>query len=352
MITEKQTPPQTDADIYKAELGKALQVNYKPRHMTISIDGRCNLKCKYCQWHCEGPLAKYKSFYLSYEQVKVQIDALIDFGVKHIHVCALGEPFLNKDIFRIFKYIEKNNKPSVLTNGTSVVTPYLEKIADAGLEFYATDIDTVDPAEYKRLCGKDEIGSVLSNLEWLAGERAKGRMDTDLFVYTIINKQYLNHLPAVAKRLADVGITSWYLNPLNINYDERGFLTRENAFLDNPEEAWETVAEVKECCAKAGLDVIVNKFFEPGTKKEKVGVCPTLWHRMMLNIPYPGIPRDKVYGNVSTGCPLSRDPGYNLGNMFEQSLDEIWNGPVIQKLRKQIQQDEIKRCKDLCYVRY
>jgi MoaA/NifB/PqqE/SkfB family radical SAM enzyme len=347
------TPNQIPSDeaAYLAERGKVLKTSYKPRNMTINIDGRCNLKCRYCQWHSDGPLAHYKSFYLDYERTCRQIDALIDFGVKHIHVCALGEPFLNKDLFKIFKYIEKHNRPSVLTNGTSVVTPHLERLADANLKFYATDVDTVDPKEYTWLCGKDELKSVLSNLEWLAEAREKRNLDTELYVYTIVNKKYLDHLVPIARRMADIGINYWYLNPLNINFNGSGFMTRENALLDNPEEAYDTITEVKQVCKELGLNVIINKFFDP-TKKNTVDVCPTLWHRMMLNIPYPGIPLDKVYGNVSTGCPLSRDPGYNLGNMFDDSLDEIWNGPIMQKLRHGILNDTIPRCKELCFVRY
>jgi molybdenum cofactor biosynthesis enzyme MoaA len=76
---------------WQAERGKKIRVSYPPRWATINIEGRCNLSCRYCGYHGENGLKLAKPFFLTFEEVKQQIDYLTS-KVDHIHICGIGEP--------------------------------------------------------------------------------------------------------------------------------------------------------------------------------------------------------------------------------------------------------------------
>jgi|GEM_PF-2271860 len=321
-------------------------VTKNPEWITINIDGRCNLKCTYCPYHGEQRLVSPKTFFIDYDQFKVQADLAMDFA-NRVHICAIGEPFLNKDIFRMFDYLnDKGHQPSVLTNGTSVISDKLEQIMDSNLSYFATDVDSLYPDIYKKLCGKDELDNVLSNMGKLAELKAKNGFDTRLMVNTIINRRILPELEGMYHRLNDLGVDSWSLNGLAIPLDGVDFLTRGNSLLDEPETVYPIIKRLRELFADNHMQLEVAGFFDPEVDNNDLR-CSFLWRRLMLNVPSPDVDQDKWYGNVVPGCMLSLE-GYSLGNMFDSSLNEIWNCDKYVAMRNDLLAGNIHRCKHLC----
>lgn len=62
-------------------------------------------------------------------------------------------------------------------------------------------------------------------------------------------------------------------------------------------------------------------------------VCPYPFEEIEIN----------VQGDVYTCCP-SWNNGYSIGNIYKQSLDEIWNGEKVQILRKKILTNDFSLC--------
>lgn len=347
-IQERGVRDLVNSFVYQFEEGKLIKVHYPPRHVTINIDSRCNLRCQYCHCHGTNSRLSTRGWHVNFEQVKKQIDILRDNHVGHIHICGVGEPFLNKDIFKIFDYLNKiGDRPSILTNGTSVISNKLEKIIDANLSYFKTDLDTLDRNTYKEICGKDELGYVLSNIENLANLRSQKKSDMQMKVNTILTKQTLPHLKAICDKMIELGVDLWRLTSLMLGDEEKDYLSKENALIGKESEVYHVIHDLREHAKKYNLKINISEQFDPDCDNDNL-FCSSFWKRVMLNVPTPGIPEDKWYGNVVVGCFLSFDVNNNLGNIFDTDFNKIWNGNKMAELRKKIQRDEISYCNDVC----
>jgi len=333
--------------IRRLEGGIFKSVHYKTPSVTINIEGRCNLKCEYCIYHGENSIEGYKNWWLSFEQIKPEIDILVKYGIKNIHVCGTGEPFLNRDIFKIFKYIRSNGAiTSVLSNGTSVISDKLEKIIEADLRYFKTDIDSIDRNEYKQITGKDQLDIILNNVKQLVDLRNIKKSKMLIGVNTIIRKESLNKLDAILDKCIMLGVDFWNLTQLLISFEDKGVLTRENKFLDNPDPVRKIVGKLIEKGRKHNINVKCPAFFKSNSKN--LNICLRPWSTFMLNVPNINIPKEKWYGNAVVGCTNYKTVHYPLGNLFDDGPHKIWNGKQIKLLRENLMKNKDRECVELC----
>jgi len=224
----------------------------------------------------------------------------VNYGVENIHICGTGEPFLNKDIFKIFKYIRlKGATTSVLSNGTSIISDKLEKIVDSDLRYFKTDIDTVDRNEYKRITGKDQLDNILNNISQLTDLKKKKNSKMLIGVNTIIRKNSLDKLDSILDKCIALGVDFWNLTQLLIAFEERGVLTRENKLLDNPNVVRKIINKLIEKGKKNNINIKCPDYFK--STYNNSNICLRPWNTFMLNVPNINIPKEKWYGNVVIG---------------------------------------------------
>ena len=85
---------------------------YPPKYVTIAIDGYCMNACEFCSSHCfdsgknEYSNHQYKiPYFLSLNDFCKIVDMCYKAKVPHVHIVAAGEPFLNKDVFKMIDYL-------------------------------------------------------------------------------------------------------------------------------------------------------------------------------------------------------------------------------------------------------
>ncbi|HPN29470.1 MAG TPA: radical SAM protein [bacterium] len=342
MLTENEI--RKNYDTYLEERRKKLEVSYLPLYATINIEARCNFKCKYCIYH--GPEKKYNCNYsYTFEQIKDEIDLLLKHNIPKIHICGIGEPFLNKDIFRVFDYLNsKGQRTSILSNCSKIVSDKISKIVDADLLCFSTDLDASNKEDYNWLCGRDDFDILLDNLKKIIALKNDKKKDLKIQVNTIITKKYLHQLKEIGYILKELGVDMWALMFLAVNYEDAGFLTRENTLFNEPELVYPVVKELEEFTSKNKIDFYYPYFFKEDFPNSSLH-CVKPYTQIMLNIPSPDISQDEIYGNVSPGC-YPDFPSY--GNLFRNSFDEIWNGKKIVDMRRKLNNFEHFRCKHLC----
>ena len=127
-----------------------IEVPYNPLTATVLIGSRCNLKCRMCVYNSRDTNRSRTPLRVSFEDFKKEVDVLANNGILHVHICAIGEPFLNRDIFKMIEYVKKNNLGcSVMTNGSKVMETKIEQIVSSGLDAFHVDMDSGDPDEYE-----------------------------------------------------------------------------------------------------------------------------------------------------------------------------------------------------------
>jgi len=85
----------------------------------------CNIQCEHCFISCSPVNHNFE--FMNYNQVNRFLQESIQKGVKEYYFTG-GEPFMNKDIFRILEKTLQIGPATVLTNGMLIKPQYAEKL--------------------------------------------------------------------------------------------------------------------------------------------------------------------------------------------------------------------------------
>ncbi len=116
----------------------------KFKNIYIEITNECNLKCNYCP---SSHLNLHQ--YLSIDNFKIIIDKIKDY-TDGIYLHILGEPLLNKDIFKMISYANSFLKVSLTTNGT-LIKNYLNELIAANLYIINISLQNLYQFSYEKI---------------------------------------------------------------------------------------------------------------------------------------------------------------------------------------------------------
>lgn len=153
LLTEPDTPKNTDR--YFRE------INY----LRVSVTDRCNLRCFYCVPVAGLTLVPHKEI-LSYEEIVTVIEAGVRAGIKKVRLTG-GEPLVRRGICNLVSRLAQMpgiKELSLTTNGV-----LLEKMAkplkQAGLARINVSLDSLDPATFCRITGRDHCLDVQKGID-------------------------------------------------------------------------------------------------------------------------------------------------------------------------------------------
>ena len=171
-----------------------------PVRITPNFNGYCNLECVMCHiWQFPNGF---------YDQIDFwpKLEAEIIPHLKEIDTFS-GEPFLQKDTFRLIDLVTKIN-PEVIwsftTNGNWLlndhIRSYLDKIP---VKTFSLSIDSFDSENYKTIRRKGSLEKVLENFSRLKKyeeERlSKGLSSLGLSVHVVIQKGNWQEVPQIVE---------------------------------------------------------------------------------------------------------------------------------------------------------
>lgn len=150
-------------------IGKAKRENYEkktgipiPINLLISVTSECSLNCKYCY----GPKNKEK-IELPLELIDKVVTEGKNLGT-YWNVISGGEPFLRKDLFKIFEK-HKDVGFTVFTNGLPVNTKLAKKLAELGNVMPAISLEGFkEKTDFRR--GKGVFKRVMNSMDILKKE--------------------------------------------------------------------------------------------------------------------------------------------------------------------------------------
>ena len=134
----------------------------KPTFVSFNSLNSCNSACPMCAvWRRGGEM-------LTVEEMEPIFRDLKDFGYKVVEISG-GEPFLRDDIYDVFALLDRLGfLYTAASNGTLFTPDGIDRLRSArGLLQLAVSIDSLDPATYERLRGRDLLPVALDNLDKL-----------------------------------------------------------------------------------------------------------------------------------------------------------------------------------------
>ena len=256
-------------------------VDRVPINLDIELTTRCNLKCIMCPHSFNPP----KTQDLPIDDVKKIIDEFIEKGGLAIKFCYLGEPLLYTDLIEVIKYAKEKGiiETIIATNGTLLTTKISSELIRAGLDFIIFSVDSRFEDTYERIRVNGNFHKVRQNISSLFTLR------------TLMN----SNTPKIQIQAIPMDI-----NKCEINSGQY-------------KDFWESFCDI----------IRISPFCLDYKNIREIGetpdfFCPSPFRRITI----------RVNGDIAVCCG-SRNDNKILGNIYDNSLEEIWTGVRFNHIR-------------------
>jgi radical SAM protein with 4Fe4S-binding SPASM domain len=297
-----------------------------PYYLTIETGNFCPLRCVFC------PTGQEKEGlpkgYLDFKNFKKIIDELGDY-LLIVELYNWGEPFLNKNFFRMIKYARNHN---IIVTTSSNLNFFNEEICNklmqSGLNILMISLDGASQATVETYQRGNNFRKVFANIQKIVKKKGELNIRKPLLQWKFFVTRFTENEVLKAKELArNVGVDYIEFAKLLCDMSQRFFL--------NPEAQYENVKDWLPINERYSAYSRTTK----RRKKLLINDCSSLWTRSVINWDGNVFPCCNVYG-VKWG----------FGNAFEKGFSEIWNSDVYRFSRERVANGKISKLVTICGV--
>ena len=304
-----------------------------PRSIYLETTSRCNSLCETCILTFGGREPQKDLGWDEFRRVVDQFPVL-----ERVLLHGIGEPLLNRDLPRMIEHL-KGRGATVLFNSNAItLSPRLRTALIASrLDELRVSLDATTAPTYARIRGVDALDKVVANLEGLAeAKRRAGSAHPRVTLWFTALKDNIEEIPALVPLAARVSAEG--INLQRLVYNGLGMATEAQSLFGRVKDREEALLVLTEAAAaEAGV-----AFTASGAVAPEVSLMPTHDDRPWSACRRPfSLVYVTVHGNVLPCCiaPFITQhyDGIILGNLFRQSLEEVWWGEPYLRFRSAIQ---------------
>lgn len=257
----------------------------------------CNLKCPMCprQDYIPG-----KGF-MPFDVITKIIDDATSYGLCAFNFGGLGEPTLYPDLFTVIRYAKDKGviDVNIHTNGTRLTPEFNKKLLDSGLDRIIISLDSANKESYERIRVGAKFEKVYAAVEDLVMQRDK-HPTSRLHI-----KANFIEMDEADSRDKDEFLAYWSKRVNRIS------ILRYLDCEDGEEEV----------------------FHKANYIQDEAYVCAELWRRLTI-----------WSDGTATVCYRDIKKKVAVGSIHEQSINEIWTGDKLQKIRDAHRKGDFKKC--------
>ncbi|HLD29670.1 MAG TPA: tetratricopeptide repeat protein [bacterium] len=341
-------------------------IRSKPRWISFALSSRCDLDCYMC-----GLKEAFRNN--EWDMPAKVLDELFQWlpHMEHVHWLG-GEPFIYRNFKNIFLEAAKNDEllQMINTNALNIDGKWAEELAGHRVTLKLS-IDSIQKETYEGIRKGARFERLLKNIELIhyyrdkKSKESKGRK-LKTFFYAVIMRNNYRELENFVRFAIHHRFDAVEIVPLSPD----SLKNRDNIYLYNNRTAAEFLK--KKIPAVSRL-----------AEQNKIEFCnmlpdPDLWHL------YPrddadgtgtqylkkgeSLKRSLLFGEDELFCtlpwqsltiycggsivPANRYCRKEIGNILENSLEEIWNGEPVQLYRKAIIQNNLEHACGKCVPSY
>lgn len=297
-----------------------------PYHLTIETGNFCPLRCFLCPTG-QGKDSLPKGF-LTFENFKKIVDELGDYLLM-VELYNWGEPFLNKDFFRMVKYARNHE---ILVTTSSNLNVFDEKICndllDSGLNILMVSLDGASQETVETYQRGNNFAKVFSNIKEIVKKKRNLNVRKPLLQWKFFVTRFTEKEVPKAKKLAkDVGVDYIEFAKLLCDMSQRFFLDPKSQFKN-----------VKDWLPKNEQYSAYSSNLRK-KKKSLINDCSSLWTRSVMNWDGSIYPCCNVYGEKWT-----------FGNALEEGFSAVWNNDAYRSSRQRIAAGKVVKEKTVCHI--
>ena len=288
-----------------------------PISVELHLTDNCNLNCEWCT---DKELRQNRAV-LNLKVIKKLFREFWHHGTG-VTLEGGGEPALHPDFMEVVDAgMNAGIDMGLITNGTVDISGCIDK-----LKWVRVSLDSSTCEEYKKEKGVDCFERVLTNLEKMC--KARKVEETFIGVGYVLTTRNQSSLMELVKRLENIGVDYTYLRPV----EEAGDITPSlESLLDLRKKLAELTADTRIKYMLAISDRVVDK---------NAGL-PCIAHSLTSVI--------HANGEVAL-CEKRRTDGIILGNVYENSFEDIWISPFRERISQKLLRPECQSGCSACRV--
>lgn len=314
-----------------------------PRSIYIEPTSRCNELCQQCP---RTLLSREEDRDLTFDEFRRIVDQFPKLERVVLH--GLGEPLLNKELPGMIRYL-KDRGVYVLFNSNGILLN--EKrgraLIESGLDEYRLSMDGSSREMYAHVRGVDAFDKIWRNVKaFIALQRSLDASKPAVSLWFTAMRENLPELPGLVDLATNAGIKEIYLQRL-VYFDQGLAASKQSLFRRSSQEELELVKSCEQTCRERGIT-----FRAAGSATPVESLIRDFGER-----PWSGCnrPYTLMYitssGNVLSCCfaPFGHRSAREykeervLGNVFQQSIENIWHGERYEAFRRAFESDHPAR---------
>lgn len=323
-----------------------------PKVLYIETTNRCNLRCKGCilyrgSWEPDRDMSLAEFIWITGQ--------LPDLQKAYLH--GIGEPLLNKELPDIIRHLKSRSAYALFnSNGLLLDDQRQQELVSAGLDELRISLDAANTKGYQKIRGSDRFEQIVANLKSFRRLQTQRHVTyPKLSLWFLGTRDNISELPGLIALAADINIEEVYLQRLVFFQDDKGYgIARATKTLqDSTDGSSELIEESQEMAAKLGVRLNASGQTSPVESLQGKAETGRPWracHRP-LTLMYV-----TANGNVLPCCisPFATADYASiiLGNVFENSLEEIWSGAAYVNFRAAHQTARPPKCCRGCGVQW
>ena len=322
-------------------------------HIEIETSTKCNLCCIMCRMMERSKILKNQL--LAYEDACYIYDSI---KASHTTLNHNGEPFMNPDIFRIINYIHNKGSWTSITTNLNVLPGKPKDIINCGLDVLKISIDAATSETYNRIRKGGDFDSLIETIKLILHEKKRAAKTKPILrLGFVIQEQNYQEIDLFAEMTAKLGLDTvryYQMNPMiedqfPISFDlpvlseklrHAKKIASRNGLKTNLDSILIETFKIYSKLTKRNLQSFSFLYKEMMKQQNKECHCLQPW--LACNI--------LIDGTVSPCCTLAPPDGsrIELGNIFNQSWNDIWNGDMYTSFRSSIKSGLSKPCINKC----
>ncbi len=312
-----------------------------PRELYLETTNRCNELCDQCP---RTHLKREPDRDLSLAEV-IQITDQLPV-LERIVLHGLGEPMLNPELPAIVAHLRRRGAYVLFNSNATALSARLGRaLIAADLSELRVSLDGATPQTYARVRGVSErtLPKIIRNLAVFTQlQREMNAPQPRLSFWFTAMRENLPELPNLVDIAMETGVREIYVQRLI--YCGVGRAREEQTLFHRAQaEELAIIRETERRCQEHGLDFRATGATSPveylGRRAEEIERRPWAPCERPHKLAYI-----TATGNVFSCCFAPFHPGPAstriLGNVFEQSFGDIWNGPRYRAFRAAFDSDE------------
>lgn len=300
-------------------ISRAFKKNmHKGMPMALSIEPTtsCNLRCPECP---SGLRSFTRDTGMLDESNFMQVINQCSSYLTYLTFYFQGEPFLNTNFLRMVSFAHSKKIFTATSTNAHYLNPRnAEEVVKSGLDKLIISLDGVTQETYAKYRIGGQIDKVVEGTKNMIAAKRKLQSKTPYLVFQFLVVQHNEHEIEAAKKLtSELGVDEIVFKTAQIyNYENGSDLIPKNE------------KYTRYIRSSNGKYVLKNKLENS---------CWRMWSSAVL-----------TWDGNMVPCCFDKDAKHNLGNVFSNSIQEVWNNELYSRFRKSILKSraEIDICKN------